>query len=52
MTDTVTTILSPDAKGAFTISKLARADIVRVDIVDVDLILTAKGGARFVLPNQ
>ncbi|OFW87589.1 MAG: hypothetical protein A3B66_08985 [Alphaproteobacteria bacterium RIFCSPHIGHO2_02_FULL_46_13] len=51
MTDTVTTILSPDAKGAFTISKLARADIVRVDIVDVDLILTAKGGARFVLPN-
>jgi len=51
LTDTVTTILSPDAKGAFTISKLARADIVRVDIVDVDLILTAKGGARFVLPN-
>lgn len=51
MTDTVTTILSPDAQGAFTISKLARADIVRVDIVDVDLILTAKGGARFVLPN-
>lgn len=51
MADKLTTILSPDAKGEFVLSKLARADIARVDIVDVDLILTTKDGARFVLPN-
>ena len=40
---------SPD--GGFSIHELSRGQIARVDITDVDLILTSKSGAVFVLPG-
>lgn len=44
-------ILTADSQGAFSLKTILRADIARIDIVDVDLVLTAKDGLRYILPN-
>ncbi len=44
-------IIQADAKGRFTLSGVARADILKVDISDVDLIITTKAGGHYLLPN-
>jgi Ca2+-binding RTX toxin-like protein len=44
-------ILTPDAQNAFSLNKVSKADIQRVDIADIDLIVTTKNGERFLLPN-
>lgn len=51
MANNTTTILSPAADKSFTLANVARDQLDRIDIVDVDLVLTTKDGARFVLPN-
>jgi len=43
--------LQTDAKGHFILHGVGRADIARVDITDVDLVLTTKDGQRYLLPN-
>lgn len=48
---TETTVLLPDASGNFSLTQLAKSDIARIDIADVDLIVTDKKGERFLIPN-
>ena len=44
-------ILVADSKGKFTVDGVPRGEIVRVDIADVDLIITTKSGAHYLLPG-
>lgn len=44
-------ILSPNDRGDFLLEKVAKADITRIDLVDIDLVLTSKDGTRYILPN-
>lgn len=44
-------VLTPDAQGNFSVPSLARADVSKIDIVDVDLVITSKSGARYILPD-
>lgn len=43
-------IVKPGGNGGFRVP-VAQAEIARVDVVDVDLVIQTKGGARFVLPG-
>ena len=44
-------LIAPDAKGRFVLTGVSRSDVSRVDITDVDLVLTTKGGAHYLLPG-
>lgn len=47
----LSSILKTNAEGAFVLSTVAKADIARIDIADVDLVLTTKSGDRYIIPN-
>lgn len=49
--DKNTTILQADAQGRFTLDGVARGEIARMDISDVDLIITTKNGNHYVVPG-
>ncbi len=44
-------VLHTDANGRFLFGSVARSDVQRVDISDVDLIITTKGGEHYLLPS-
>lgn len=43
-------IVKPGGNGGFRVP-VAQADIARVDVVDVDLVIQTKGGVRYILPG-
>ncbi len=43
-------IVKPGGNGGFRLP-VAQADIARVDVVDVDLVIQTKGGVRYILPG-
>jgi Ca2+-binding RTX toxin-like protein len=43
-------VVKPGSNGGFRVP-VAHADIARVDVVDVDLVIQTKGGARYILPG-
>lgn len=45
-----TQIIQPDSKGALVLP-IPRAAVDRVDVIDVDMVLTTKGGDRLILPG-
>lgn len=44
------TIVAPNDKGQFALS-VPQSSIQRVDVIDVDMVLTTKGGERLILPG-
>ena len=50
MADQPVKILTPDAKGEFKVD-LPQAAVARVDVVDIDFVITAKDGTRLILPG-
>lgn len=51
MTTDQTLIIQPDAKGNFDLGSILRGDVRSIDLLDIDLIVTTKGGDRFLLPG-
>lgn len=51
MSKTASTILNQNARGGFALGSFSHADLKQVDISDIDLVLTMKNGARYVLPG-
>ena len=44
-------VLQPDANGKFSLGAVSVSDIQSVDISDIDLVVTTKSGAQFILPG-
>lgn len=46
-----TIVLQPDEGGNYVLKSVLRADIQKIDISDIDLVVTTKGGEHFLLPR-
>ncbi|MDE1902082.1 MAG: hypothetical protein KGI37_10640 [Alphaproteobacteria bacterium] len=46
-----TTVLHPDSGGNYAINGVSRNDIQRVDISDIDLLITLKNGNHYLIPG-
>ncbi len=44
-------ILQPDAAGRFSIPSLVQTDVEKIDISDVDIVISGKNGEHFILPG-
>jgi len=50
MADQQVKVLTPDAQGQFKID-LPQSAVARVDVVDIDFVITTKDGQRLILPG-